>query len=369
VDRDALARGPRSLWRYAPLLPTENPSEAVTLGEGWTPLIPVPRLGKALGLHNLYVKDEGRNPSGSFKDRGASVAVSRYRELGIRTVVHASSGNAAAAWSLYAARAGIECVNVLPQDALDSSLVQCVLAGARTVIYAGPWQDSRDVAQAATARHGWFDVMTLREPYRMEGKKTIGLELAEQLGWRLPDVLVYPVGSGLGPLAIFKAFRELQELGWVGDTTRPRLVAAQYEGCAPIVKAWRENRERAEPWPHLDVLPGGLKGARPAGDRALLALLRATGGAAHAVSTSDALAAAAEMTAEEGVFPAPESAITFAAARMAVADGTIRSEETVVLVVTATGLKSIANFAVPPVERLPVGGTITAGVPVGARSS
>lgn len=360
VDRDAIAAGAGSLWRYAPLLPVGEPGRAVTLGEGWTPLAQAPGLAARLGLRHLHVKNEGCNPTGTFKDRGAAVALTRCRELGIDTVVHNSSGNAAAAWALYAARAGVACVNVIPPDTQESCLVPCVLSGARTIVFDGPWHEAGRAVRDAVERHGWFNVMTLREPYRMEGKKTMGLEIAEQLGWRLPDVVVYPVGGGLGALAIFKAFEELRALGWVGGAARPRLVVAQYEGCAPIEKAWREGRPRAEPWTRLDVLPGGLKSGVPPGDRALLAMLRADGGAAYAVSSGDALACAAEMTALEGIFPAPESAITVAALRAAIGDGVVRRDDTVVIVATGAGVKSIPNFHPPAPERMRAGEAIAA---------
>ena len=230
VDRDALVRGPSSLWRYADLLPIDEPEHAVTLGEGWTPVLALPRLGEGLGCPRLWAKDEGRNPSGTFKDRGASVAVTRLRELGISTVVHNSSGNAAGAWALYSARAGLRCVNLLPADVMAASLRQSTLSGADTVLFEGPWQEAGAVVAKAVEEHGWFNAGTLKEPHRLEGKKTMGLELAEQFSWRLPDAIVYPTGGGLGIIAIYKAFKELQALGWVDSGPLPKLTRHAVRG-------------------------------------------------------------------------------------------------------------------------------------------
>lgn len=352
VDRDAIGRGPASLWRYASLLPVEDPDGAATLGEGWTPLLEVPRLAEMLGAPNLLAKDEGRNPSGTFKDRGASVAVSRFRELGIETIVHNSSGNAAGSWGLYAARAGITCVNLVPDDVLPSSLQQSVLSGAPTFVLDGPWRESGRMVAEAVERHGWFSMCTLKEPFRLEGKKTMGLEIAEQMDWTLPDVVVYPCGGGLGAIAIYKAFQELQELGWVGPGPLPKLIIAQYEGCAPIVRAFEQGVDAAELWSELDVPPGGLKSTRPPGDKMVLKLLRDTGGTAVAVAAGDAIQAAADMTRLEGILPCPESATTVVGLREAMNRGVVDKDDRIVLVVTGSGLKSIPVF--PAVSGRPI---------------
>ncbi len=346
VSREDIAKGPSSLWRYAPMLPAEDPLNAVTLSEGWTPMLPAPTLARALGCEELYLKDEGRNPSGSFKDRGATVAVTRLRELGVKTVVLNSSGNAGAAWALYAARAGMKCVDLLPDDVLPASLQQCILAGAATVICDGPWQQSGRMVQGLAAERGWLNTSTLREPYRVEGKKTMGYEICEQLGWQLPDVVVYPTGGGVGAIGIFKAFEELRELGWIDGARRPRLVVTQYEGCAPIVKAFKEGRDRAETWEKLDVLPGGLKAATPPGDKIVLRLLRETGGTAVTVSTEEALEAVALATRLEGVFPCPEAATTLAGLRKALTSAAVGRKERIVVMSTGSGLKSIPTL--PP---------------------
>jgi len=337
--RDKIRNGPASLWRYAPLLPVQRSQDAVTLGEGWTPMLRAPRLAAVLGLSELRVKDEGRNPSGTFKDRGAAVALTRYRELGVKTVALNSSGNAAGSWALYAARAGIACVNILPTDAQPASRAQCAMAGARTYLVED-WHLSGKIVAQACAKNGWFNVCTLLEPYRTEGKKTIGLEIAEQYGWKLPDVVFYPMGGGLGAIAIYKAFAEIMELGWVSGSL-PRLFITQYEGCAPVVKAFNEGKEQCEPWGKLEVPPGGLKSPNPPGGRAVLKLLRDTGGKAIAVSTQGALAAVAEIAQREGIFSCPESATALAGLQQALAEGSITSNERILIINTGSGLKSI----------------------------
>lgn len=341
-----IGRGPASLWRYAPLLPVSEPHRAVTLGEGWTPLIKTDRLARELGLRNLWVKDEGRNPSGTFKDRGAAVALTRYRELGVKTVALNSSGNAGGSWSLYAARAGIECVNVLPTDAQPASRRHCSLAGARTY-YIRDWHLSGRLVAEACERYRWFNACTLKEPYRTEGKKTMGLEIAEQLGWTLPDVVVYPMGGGLGAIGIWKAFEELIALGWVQGKA-PRLLITQYSGCAPLVKAYAEGRDEVAPWGELDVPPGGLKSPNPPGGKAVLALLRAHGGAAIAVDAGDALREVGIMAQTEGLFACPESATATAGLRKAIAQGLFQGNERVVIVCTGSGLKSIPSLPDAP---------------------
>ena len=340
VDRDALARGPCSLWRYADLLPVDEPEHAVTLGEGWTPILPMPRLGEALGCTRLSAKDEGRNPSGTFKDRGASVAVTRLRELGVSTVVHNSSGNAGGAWALYSARAGLRCVNLLPTDVMAASLRQSTLSGADTVLFQGPWQEAGAAVTKAAQENGWFNAGTLKEPHRLEGKKTMGLEIAEQFSWRLPDAIVYPTGGGLGIIAIYKAFKELQALGWVDSGPLPKLVVTQYEGCAPIVRAFAAGADHADVWTDLDVPPGGLKSPGPPGDRAVLELLRDTEGLAIAVSADEAIAAAAKTAQLEGLLPCPEAGTTVAGLERALERGLVARDANIVLMLTGSGLKS-----------------------------
>jgi threonine synthase len=345
VTQETIARGPASLWRYAPLLPVAHPEKAVSLGEGWTPLLQAPRLARSLGMQRVAVKDEGRNPSGTFKDRGAAVAISRYVELGVKTVAHNSSGNAGGSWSLYAARAGITCVNILPTDAQPASRQHCRAAGQPTYLLEN-WHDGGRIVAEACEKYGWLNICTLREPYRLEGKKTMGLEIAEQLGWRMPDVIVYPMGGGLGALGIYKGFEELLRLGWIQGKL-PRLYVTQYEGCSPVVKAFDEGRSECAPWGKIDIPPGGLKSPNPPGGRAVLELIRQHGGGAIAVTADEALAAVDEMTREEGLFACPESATTLVGLRKAIARGWVQKTEEAVLVSTGSGLKSIPTFETP----------------------
>ncbi|MGH8619116.1 MAG: threonine synthase [Burkholderiales bacterium] len=339
VTVEDIAAGPASLWRYAALLPIEAPAHAVSLGEGFTPLLKADRLARSVGCATLRVKDEGQNPSGTFKDRGASVALSRYREMGVKAVASSSSGNAGGSWGLYGARAGIECINILPSDAQTSSRRQCSLSGARTY-YVEDWTVAGPLVADACRRFGWFNVNTLKEPYRMEGKKTMGLEIAEQLGWKLPDVIVYPMGGGLGPLAIWKAFEELLALGWVTGPL-PRLLVTQWAGCGPLVKAWNENKNDVEPWTDLDVPPGGLKSVHPPGGRGVLELLARHGGGALAITLDEALREVREMAACEGILACPESATAVAGLRKALASGMVDRQDSIVVICTGSGLKSI----------------------------
>ena len=358
-DRDRIATGTNSLWRYWPLLPAVNPSNVVSLGEGWTPMLSAPRLAESIGCKDLWIKDEGQNPSGTFKDRGASVSITRLRELGISAVVENSSGNAAAAWGMYAARAGIKCVNLVPTDILPASLYQSAHSGADTVVLDGPWQQSGAMVAEAAVKMDWFNVSTFKEPHRLEGKKTMGLEIAEQFGWALPDAIVYPTGGGLGAVAIYKAFKELQALGWVKSGPLPKLIVVQYEGCAPVVKAYQEGVDHADVWTNLDVPPGGLKSTRPPGDQMLLKLIHETGGTAIPVRTQDAVTAVEDVARMEGLFSCPEVGTTVAGLRQAIADGIVDADARTVLMFTGSGMKSIPVFS-PPVHR-----TVTSGEFIG----
>ena len=343
VTPRSIAQGPATLWRYAALLPVNDPQSAVTLGEGFTPLLPTPRLARALGLTRLAVKDEGCNPSGTFKDRGAAVAISRYVELGVKTVSHNSSGNAGGSWSLYAARAGITCVNLLPTDVQPASLQHCRASGQPAFLVEN-WHEAGRMVAEACERNGWLNVCTLKEPYRLEGKKTMGLEIAEQLGWQMPAAIVYPMGGGLGAIAIWKAFAELLQLGWITGTL-PRLYVTQFEGCAPVVKAFDEGKDACTAWGKIDIPPGGLRSPNPPGGKAVLALMKRHGGAAISVSTAEALAAVDELAREEGIFACPESATTLAGLRKAVMKKMVRPDEHIVIVNTGSGLKSIPTLA------------------------
>jgi len=282
---------PACLWRYHELLPVRDEQHVVSLGEGMTPLVPLPRLGESMGLPGLLMKDEGLIPTGTFKARGAAVGVSRAAELGVRKIAMPTNGNAGAAWATYAARAGLGSLIVMPQDAPSITRAECAVAGAELFLVRGLIGDAGQmVGQAVAAAGGrYFEASTLKEPYRLEGKKTMGLELAEQLGWRCPDVILYPTGGGVGLIGIHKALKELQELGWIGAEL-PRLVAVQASGCAPIVRAFNEGSRSAEAWPNPHTVAFGITVAKALGDFLILDALYDTRGTAIAVDDADLLA-------------------------------------------------------------------------------
>jgi threonine synthase len=327
------------LWRYHELLPVGSAAATVSLGEGMTPLLAMGRLGTELGVPGLLMKDEGMLPTGSFKARGAAVGVSRAAELGAAGVAMPTNGNAGAAWAAYAARAGLPSLIVMPQDALQITRSECVAAGAATYLVDGLIGDAaRLVAGALEARPGYQDVSTLKEPYRLEGKKTIGLEIAEQLGWRVPDVIVCPVGGGVALIGIAKALRELHELGWIGPA-QPRLVAVQAAGCAPVVRAFERGEDETQPWPDARTAAFGLTVPAPLGGFLVLAELRAAGGTAVAVTDDDLLASQRQAARAEGSWICPEGAACFAAIRRLRADGWLSESDEVVTVNTGAGLK------------------------------
>jgi threonine synthase len=339
VDRDAIAARPPDLWRYHELLPVSEAGQVVTLGEGMTPLLAMPRLGKELGLSRLLMKDEGLIPTGTFKARGAAVGVSRAAELGVRGVAMPTNGNAGAAWATYAARAGMDSLIVMPVGAPRITRAECQAAGAELYLVDGLIGDAgRVVAAALPARPRYQDVSTLKEPYRLEGKKTMGLEIAEQLGWRLPDVIVYPTGGGVGIIGIYKALRELRELGWV-DGELPRLVAVQASGCAPIVAAFASGARQSEPWPDARTVAFGITVPKALGDFLVLDAVRETGGTAIAVDDEALLADQREVARLEGSFICPEGAAGFAAVRQLRESGWLSEDDEVVVLNTGTGLK------------------------------
>jgi threonine synthase len=335
---DLVGRGP-DLWRYHELLPVSSPEHVVTLGEGMTPLLPAPELGKALGMSDLLVKDEGLLPTGSFKARGAAVGVSRARELGASRLVMPTNGNAGAAWSTYAARAGLRTTVVMPVGAPAITRAETVVTGGRLHLVDGLISDAgRIVADAvANASEPWFDVSTLKEPYRIEGKKTMGLEIVEQLGWRMPDVIVYPTGGGVGLIGIHKALNELRELGWV-EGPLPRLVAVQSTGCAPIVRAFESGAEVSEPWPDADTVAFGINVPKALGDFIVLDALRDTGGTAVAVSDEDLLRDVSLAGRLEGMFMSPEGAATVTATRALLERGWLSPDDETVLLNTGAGI-------------------------------
>ncbi len=334
---DLQGRAP-TLWRYAEMLPVEDESYRLTLGEGFTPLLRLKRMGEALGLTNLYAKDEGLNPTGSFKARGLVMAVSRALELGVKAVGIPSAGNAGSATAAYAARAGIPAHVFLPKDVPPAFLAEMRTLGAEITLVDGLITDCAKLVQKGAAEGLWFDLSTLKEPYRVEGKKTMGYELAEQMGWRVPDVIVYPTGGGTGIVGIWKAFEEMEALGWIGPE-RPRMVSVQSAGCAPIVRAFQEEEEFAQPWQNAATIADGLRVPAAVGDFLILRAVRTSGGTALAVSDELILQAQRELGAAEGMFVAPEAAATLAALRQMVSQGDIAPDANVVLLITGNGLK------------------------------
>lgn len=339
VERAEITSRPPLLWRYHELLPVRSPEAVVTLGEGMTPLLPLRRLGGELGLPRLLMKDEGCLPTATFKARGAAVGVSRATELGAAGVAMPTNGNAGAAWAAFCARAGLPCLVAMPEDAPLITRAECLAVGAELEIVAGLIGDAAVVVSRALAgRPGWLDVSTLREPYRLEGKKTIGLEIAEQLGWRVPDVILCPVGGGVGLIGIWKALGELAALGWIGPEM-PRLVAVQAAGCAPVVQAFATGAESTSPWPDAATVAFGLTVPAPLGGPLILRALRATGGTAVAVTDTELLDAEVRLARCEGSWACPEGAACIAAAAQLREAGWLSGQDQVVVLNTGAGLK------------------------------
>jgi threonine synthase len=338
-----------SLWRYRELLPLQNEVNLVSLGEGYTPLLDARKLGAELGLRQLWIKDEAQNPTGSFKDRGLSLAISRAKELGVKKAAIPSAGNAGGSFAAYAARAGIEAYVFMPHDTPIANQIEAQQYGARLTLVDGLINDcGRIIAEKKTAE-GWFDVSTLKEPYRVEGKKTMGYEIAEQLNWRLPDVIIYPTGGGTGLIGMWKAFAELEELGWIGSA-RPRMVSVQASGCAPIVKAFAENKAAAEPWQNAQTVASGLRVPQAVADFLMLQALRESRGTALSVSDDEMLAEIPRVGKAEGIFFCPEGAACVAALRRLTENGWIKPDDDVVIFNTASGLKYLDVLM--PTERL-----------------
>ncbi len=354
VEPERFGLRPADLWRYRELLPVTDPACVTTLGEGWTPMLRAPAYGDQVGVDDLLVKDEGLMPTGSFKARGAAVGVSRARELGIRRIAMPTNGNAGAAWATYAARAGMGATIAMPLDAPTICRRECVAAGADLRLVEGLIGDAgRQVAALVAASSGAiFDAGTLREPYRLEGKKTMGYELVEQLGWQVPDVIVYPTGGGVGLIGIHKALGELRDLGWIEDKL-PRLVAVQSTGCAPIVRAFAAGEDRARPWADARTVAFGITVPAPLGDELVLAALRATAGTAIAVDDDELLADLRDFAAWEGLLLCPEGAACLTAVRKLRAGGWIRAGERVVVLNTGAGVKYPETVDVSGVPVLP----------------
>jgi threonine synthase len=337
--RESLAAREPTLWRYRELLPLFPGETPVGLGEGFTPLVHAGRLGRELGLARLYVKDESLNPTNSFKARGQSTAVTRARALGVATLAVPTAGNAGCAMAAYAARAGLEAQVFMPADVKPPFRAECESYGATVTLVDGFITDAGRVAAESGASLGWYDVSTLKEPYRLEGKKTMGFELAEQLDWRLPDVVIYPTGGGTGLIGMWKAFEELEAIGWIPRGHRPRMISVQAEGCAPIVRAFEQGRESAEPPARPHTIADGLRVPRAVGDFLMLRVIRESGGTAIAVSDDAMVEGMRRLGRTEGISAAPEGGATVAALEVLVARGLMARDELVVLFNTGGALK------------------------------
>jgi threonine synthase len=352
MSPDVLARRPWNLGRYTEILPVQDPPSAPSLGEGGTPLHEAPTLTSDFGFDRLLVKDEGLNPTGSFKARGLAMAVARARELGATTVAIPSAGNAAAAMAAYAARAGLGAVVAMPADTPPVMVAECRAYGATVLLVAGLIDDCGKVIRVGAAAHGWFDVSTLREPYRAEGKKTMGIEIAEQLGWRLPDAIIYPTGGGTGIVGMWKAFAELETMGLIGPE-RPKMVVVQAEGCAPIARAFHDGADHAERWANAATIAAGMRVPAAIGDYLILAALRESGGTAITVSDEQMREGMALAATREGVFGSPESGAAVIAARKLRETGFLQAADLTVIFATGSGLMhtdliDIAGDAIDP---------------------
>jgi threonine synthase len=344
MKRESLASRRADMWRYREVMPVANDANIISLGEGWTPLFEAKRLGDSIGMKNLYIKDESLNPTQSFKARGMSAAVSMALELGAKKLAAPSAGNAGGALAAYAARAGLEAHIFMPRDTPRPNIVECEQTGAHVTLIDGLITDcGAEVARRKEAE-GWFDVSTLKEPYRVEGKKTLGYELAEQMDWTLPDVIIYPTGGGTGLVGMWKAFDEMEEMGWI-DSKRPRMVTVQAAGCAPIVRAFEQGTTYAEEFQNAATVASGLRVPKAIGDFIILDALRKSGGTAVAVTDEELLAAIGEIGACEGLFVAPEGAACLPALGKLLAMGMIDQHEHVVLFNTGAGIKYVDQLA------------------------
>jgi threonine synthase len=339
VDRDEIRNRQGGMWRWHELLPVQKPENCVYLGEGDTPLLHLPNLGGALGLTNLFVKDESLNPTGSFKARGLAAAVSMAKELGVKKVIIPTAGNAGGAMAAYAARANIQAAIYMPNDTPRANIEESRMAGAEVILIEGLISEAAGMAGVRAKEEGWFDLSTFKEPYRTEGKKIMGYELAESFGWSLPDVIIYPTGGGTGLVGMWKAFKELETLGWLQGKARPRMVAVQAEGCAPVIKAFQEGKSFCDFWIDAHTIASGLRVPKSFADAIILNDLRESQGTAVAVSDAAILAAQAKLCRLEGIFAAPEGAATLAALEELVLQKWIDPQEQVVLFNTGTGLK------------------------------
>jgi threonine synthase len=343
LTRQSLFARRSDIWRYRELLPVRREDNIVTLGEGWTPLLHAKTLGESLGLSELYVKDESLNPTQSFKARGMSVAVSMAKELGAKKLAAPSAGNAAGALAAYCAHARIGAYLIMPKDTPRANIIECEVAGAHVRLIDGLITDCGAEVARLKQSEGWFDVSTLKEPYRVEGKKTLGYEIAEQLAWTLPDVIIYPTGGGTGLVGMWKAFDELQQLGWI-DSKRPRMISVQAAGCAPIVRAFDAGARFAEEFENAATVASGLRVPKAIGDFLILDAIRESGGTALSVTDEELIEGARELARNEGIFASPEGGACVPAARQLLARGDVKPDEKVVMFNTGSGIKYLDLF-------------------------
>lgn len=339
ADRDEISSRRKGMWRWHEMLPVQDLENIVFLGEGDTALLRLKNLAKELGLTNLFVKDESTNPTGSFKARGLAAAVSRAKELGVKKVIIPTAGNAGGAMAAYAARAGIQAIIYMPKDTPRANIEESRIAGAEVVLVDGLISDAAGMAGEKARAEGWFDLSTFKEPYRVEGKKIMGYELAEAFDWSLPDVIIYPTGGGTGLVGMWKAFAELEALGWLENTKRPRMVAVQADGCAPVIKAFETGARFCDFWTNAHTIASGLRVPKSFADALILNDLRESNGTAVAVSDESILEAQRQLGMHEGIFPAPEGAATLAALKVLLQQKWISPDENVVLFNTGSGLK------------------------------
>ena len=333
---ESLRGGPATMWRYHEVLPGDVP---VTLGEGFTPMLP------SNGNPNVYIKDEGLNPTGSFKARGLCAAVTMAKQYGLKKLAVPSAGNAASALAAYCAAAGIEAHIFMPKDVPQANFVECKAYGAHVTLVDGLISDCARMVNERKQAEGWFEISTLKEPFRVEGKKTMGYEVAEQLNWELPDAIFYPTGGGVGLIGMWKAFDEMEQLGWLKSSKRPKMIAVQADGCAPVVKAWNEHKPVAEMWQNAHTSAAGLRVPKPYADYIILDILKQSSGTAIAVSDAQIFQAVDEWASQEGVFASPEGAASLAAYKILLAQKFLRPSDKVVLFNTGSGLKYIDVIA------------------------
>lgn len=345
ISKTDIAARPRGMWRWHELLPVKNAQNIISLGEGDTPMLAAPHLANGLGVENLWVKDESQNPTGTFKARGMAAAISRAFELGVTNVIVPTAGNAGGALAAYAARARMQARIYMPADTPISNQVESRICGAEVILVTGLISDAARQAHADTQTGGWFDLSTFKEPYRTEGKKIMGYELAEFSGWQLPDVIIYPTGGGTGLIGMWKAFAELEHLGWLASEHKPRMVVVQAEGCAPVVTAYQQGLPACEFWPDATTMASGLRVPKSFADRLILTTIAESNGCAVAVSDQEIRLAWGEMASQEGIFAAPEGAASYSALKKLVRSGWISPDEKVVMFNTGSGLKYIDTYS------------------------